>query len=60
MLFRPSPIHALENQDELALPSIVLGEYLFGIHQSKRTFRFSFSSQWFVKPLSVTPRSGMS
>ena len=28
-------LRALENEDELALPSIVLGEYLFGIHQSR-------------------------
>jgi tRNA(fMet)-specific endonuclease VapC len=28
-------LRALENEHELALPPIVLGEYLFGIHQSR-------------------------
>jgi len=28
-------LQALENEHELALPSIVLGEYLYGIHQSR-------------------------
>lgn len=28
-------LRALEDQHELALPTIVLGEYLYGIHQSR-------------------------
>ena len=28
-------LRALENEPELSLPAIVLGEYLFGIHQSR-------------------------
>jgi len=28
-------LRALENEHELALPAIVLGEYLYGVHQSR-------------------------
>ncbi len=63
-------LQALGNEHELALPAIVLGEYLYGIHQSrlratyqawvKANLRLSFPFRWTVKPLGVTPRSGMS
>ena len=63
-------LRALENEHELALPPIVLGEYSSASISrdcvlptkpgSKRTFRSSFSFRWFEKPLSATLRSGMS
>jgi tRNA(fMet)-specific endonuclease VapC len=28
-------LRAVENEDELTLPTIVLSEYLYGIHQSR-------------------------
>ena len=63
-------LRVLENDAELALPAIVLGEYLYGIQQSrlrasyelgsKQAFRFSNSSRLFAKPPRDTPRSAVS
>ncbi len=41
---------AIENETELAVPAIVLGEYLFGIRQSRNRARYE---NWLRSSLSV-------
>jgi predicted nucleic acid-binding protein len=43
-------LRVIESQDELALPAVVLGEYLFGVRQSRRRAAYE---QWLRDHLAV-------